>query len=84
LEFCQECVHNLEEEKHWLVGRHQVLDIPPIKPIVRETHRYRVICSCCKQEQIADYVEGFEKGRKFGANVESLALYLHYDHPQYF
>lgn len=81
LEFCGECGHNLEEAKHWFVGRHQVIDIPPIKPIVREARRYRVTCPCCKKQQTANYVEGFEKGRKFGANLESLCLYLHYAHP---
>jgi transposase len=81
LELCGECGHNLEEAKHWFVGRHQVIDIPPIKPIVREAHRYRVTCPCCKKEQTAEYGEGFEKGRKFGSNLESLGLYLHYAHP---
>lgn len=81
LEFCGECGHNLEEAKHWFVGRHQVIDIPPIKPIVREARRYRVTCPGCKKQQTADYVEGFEKGRKFGSNLESLVLYLHYAHP---
>lgn len=81
LEFCQACGHNLEEAKHWFVGRHQVIDIPAIKPIVREARRYRVICPCCKKQQTAAYSAGFEKGRKFGSNLESLALYLHYAHP---
>ncbi|MDQ7037323.1 MAG: IS66 family transposase [Anaerolineae bacterium] len=81
LEFCRECGHNLEEAKHWFVGRHQVIDIPPIKPIVREARRYRVTCPCCKKQQTAEYVEGFEKGRKFGENLEGLSVYLHYAHP---
>jgi transposase len=81
LEFCRDCGHNLEEAKHWFVGRHQVIDIPPIKPIVREARRYRVTCPCCKKQQTADYGEGFEKGRKFGTNLESLSVYLHYAHP---
>jgi transposase len=81
LDFCRACGHNLEEAKHWFIGRHQVIDIPPIKPIVREAHRYRVICPCCKKQQTADYVSGFEKGRKFGANLEGLVVYLHSAHP---
>jgi transposase len=81
LDVCGDCGHNLEEAKHWFVGRHQVIDIAPIKPIVREARRYRVICPCCKKQQTADYGEGFEKGRKFGSNLESLSLYLHYAHP---
>lgn len=81
LEACTACGTSLEAAKHWLIGSHQVIDIPAIKPIVTEARRYRVICPCCKKRQTAEYIEGFEKGRKFGRNLESLVLYLHCAHP---
>ena len=78
---CQRCGTDLSEQPQWVVGRHQVIDLPPIQPVVREAWRYRTTCPQCKSQQTAPYVPGFERGRTFGPHLERLVLYLHYAHP---
>jgi len=43
---CQKWGSDLSECRQWEVGRHQVLDLPAIQPIVREGRRYQVNCQC--------------------------------------
>jgi len=81
VEQCQRCGKDLRECQQWVVGRHQVIDLPPLKPIVREAQRYRVTCPQCQCQQTAAYTAGYEKGRRFGPHLEALVLYLHYAHP---
>jgi len=78
---CQRCGTDLSEQPQWVVGRHQVIDLPPIQPVVREAWRYRTTCPQCKSQQTAPYGPGFERGRTFGPHLERLVLYLHYAHP---
>ena len=78
---CRGCGADLTGCQQWVVGRHQVIDIPPPRFVVREARRYRVSCPQCKCQQTADYVAGFEKGRMFGSDLEQVVLYLHHAHP---
>jgi len=78
---CADCGQDLSTVPQRPVGSRQVVDIPPIRPVVREAHRYAVTCPCCGKVQSADYPVGFERGRMFGDNLERLALYLHHAHP---
>lgn len=81
VEQCQWCGLDLSDRAQWLVGSHQVIDLPPLRPIVREARRYRTLCPHCQRQQTADYSAGFEKGRMFGPHLEQVVLYLHYAHP---
>jgi transposase len=78
---CPSCGWDLTDCAQWVVGHHQVIDLPPLRPIVREVRRYRVTCPNCQQQQTAAPAVGFEKGRMFGSHLEELVLYLHYAHP---
>ncbi len=78
---CHECGEDLSQRLQWLVGRRQVVDLPVVRPIVRDGLCYQTTCPNCKCQQTATYGEGFEKGRMFGSNLEQLVLYLHYAHP---
>ena len=63
-----------------LVGVNQVIDIPPIRPLVVEAHRYSVICPLCHHQETAAYPAGMEPQRVFGSGIESLVNYLHQEH----
>lgn len=78
---CVECGTDLSGLVQHEVGRHQVLDIPPIRPIVREVVRYGRACPSCHHYQRAQAPVGFERGRVLGQHLERLVLYLHYAHP---
>jgi transposase len=78
---CQGCGHDLSGVEQQQVGRRQVLDIPPIRPQVREARCYAVTCPECGQHQVAAYPVGFESGRLLGPHLEALVVYLHHAHP---
>jgi len=58
-----------------------VVDIPPVRPRVREARCYAVTCLGCGQRQVAAYPAGFETGRLLGPHLETLVVYLHHAHP---
>lgn len=78
---CQGCGQDLTGVEQHPVGRRQVLDIPPIRPQVREAQCYAVTCPVCGQYQVAAYPAGFESGRLLGPHLEALVVYLHHAHP---
>jgi transposase len=62
-------------------GRHQVMELPPIRPVVREVVRYGRYCPACQTYQRASAPEGYEPGRVLGPQLEGLVLYRHDAHP---
>lgn len=80
LDECPDCGADLSETEHKLVGRSQVTEIPPIKPVVVEAERYGCRCPQCRQFQQADYPAGLEPERVFGARLEALVTWLHQLH----
>ncbi|NIV30184.1 MAG: IS66 family transposase [Anaerolineae bacterium] len=62
-------------------GRHQVIEVPPLRPVVREVVRYGRYCPGCQSYQRAAVPAGYEPGRVVGPQLEGLVLYLHYTHP---
>jgi len=78
---CGCCGHDLSRLPQHEVGRHQIVDLPPMRPIVREVVRYGRFCVSCGNYQRATSPIGYERGRVFGPNLEGLVLYLHYAHP---
>jgi transposase len=77
LDCCPDCGADLSETEQKLVGRSQVTEIPPIKPVVVEAERYGCHCPQCQQFQTADYPAGLEPERVFGARLEMLVTWLH-------
>lgn len=78
---CQACGEDLSQLPQHLAARHQVIDVPPIHPVVRELRRYGRYCPGCGTYCRAEGSAGFETGRVWGRNLEQWVLYLHYAHP---
>lgn len=78
---CGCCGTDLSELPQHVVGRHQIIDIPPIQPLVREIVRYGRYCPECQNYQRASVASSDEKGQVFGVHLTSLVLYLHHAHP---
>jgi transposase len=78
---CVACGQDLTGVNQELVDRRQQVDIPPIRPVVREAQRYGVTCPCCGQCQLGAYPADFESGRVLGQHLEALVVYLHHAHP---
>jgi transposase len=62
------------------VGQSQVVELPPVQPVVLEAWRYAATCAHCGATTTADYPAGFEPTRVFGPRLEALWTYLHEQH----
>jgi transposase len=78
---CTCCGEDLSHLPQHEAGRHQVIDIPKVQPVVRDIVRYGRYCPGCETYQRADLPPGVEPDRVFGPYIEQLVLYLHYAHP---
>lgn len=79
-EECPECGAHLADVDQRLVGSNQVVEIPPVKPVVVEARRYGCTCPQCGAAARADYPDGMEPERVFGRRLEVLVTYLHEVH----
>lgn len=77
---CDGCGGPLPETGGQRVGRSQVVELPPVRPIVIEAHQYAVTCAGCGTRTVAAYPEGLEPRRTFGPNLEARLGYLHERH----
>ena len=80
LETCPDCGADLAGAEQKLIGRSQVVEIPPVQPVVIEAERYGCRCPECHTFQIAAYPPGMEPERVFGARLEAIVAYLHHLH----
>lgn len=80
LDACPECGSDLQKADHYVLGRSQVVEIPPIQPVVVEAIRYGCHCPRCAQAIEAPYPEGLERERVFGNRAETTVAYLHEVH----
>jgi len=80
LDSCPDCDADLRDTEQKLVGRSQVIEIPPVQPVVVEAERYGCRCPQCHRFQSADYPAGLEPERVFGARLETIVTYLHQIH----
>lgn len=44
--------------------RHQIFDLPEVKPIVTENQRYRGVCQCCGAEHTSSYPNSMPSGQR--------------------
>jgi transposase len=72
--YCNTCGLSLEKEEAILVGRRQVIDIPPIVPITTEYRQYKKTCSCGQCQQ-ADYPQEAQHPIQYGQNIQSYVVY---------
>ena len=80
VETCQDCGADLRESSYRELGRSQVVELPPVKPVVVEAIRYGCECPACGKQQEATYPEGLEAERVFGNRLETTVTYLHQLH----
>ena len=63
-----------------LLGTSQVVELPPIQPLIIDARRYQVTCPRCAHHQQADYLTGPGPQQTFSARIEALVCYLHHVH----
>jgi transposase len=78
---CAGCGADLAGAPHERVGTSQVVELPPVQPVVLEAWRYAATCSACGATTSAEYPAGFEPTRVFGPQLEALWTYFHEQHP---
>jgi transposase len=81
---CAACGHELAGGPQTRVGVSQVVELPPVQPVVFEAWRYAATCPHCGTTTAAAYPAGFEPTRVFGPRLEAVWTYLHeYHHVGY-
>ncbi len=63
------------------IGTSQVVELPPVQPVVLEAWRYQAACPACGATTTAAYPAGVEPPRVFGPQLEALWTYFHEQHP---
>jgi transposase len=77
---CTSCGQDLVGAPQERVGLSQVVELPPVQPVVLEAWRYEATCPHCGATSTADYPAGFEPTRVFGPHLEALWTYFHEQH----
>lgn len=72
--FCGCCGSSTNDLPSELVGKRQVVDIPPVKPIYTEHRIYQKKCACGYITK-SDFPENVTTSISYGANIESLVGY---------
>ena len=75
-EHCECCGKDLVDKPGKLVERKQVVDIPPIEPVVTEHRVYEKECSC-GHVTISSFPKGVQAPVSYGPMIESLTGYFH-------
>jgi len=73
--YCTCCGEDLSSEPGLFSGRRQVIDIPPIAPIVTEHQLFDKLCKCGHMNQ-ASYPMGITAPVSYGENVQALIAYM--------
>jgi transposase len=74
---CTSCGQDLAGAPQERVGTSQVVELPPVQPVVLEAWRYAATCPHCGATSTAAYPAGFEPTRVFGPHLEALWTYFH-------
>jgi len=77
---CAQCGHALAAAPAERVGISQVVELPPVQPVVLEAWRYAVTCPHCGTATAGAYPAGFEPTRVFGPHLDALWTYFHEQH----
>lgn len=74
--FCGRCGGSLTAGEFVLQARRQVVEIPPIKPIIQEYRQYLCTCPGCQHQQLADFPATVVAPIQYGSSVQALTAYL--------
>src|SRR5919112_2492401 len=77
---CAGCGEALPPDGQRRVGRSQVIELPPVRPVVIEAWQYAARCGGCGTRTKGTYPEGLEPTRTFGPHIEALLGYFHERH----
>jgi transposase len=84
VESCGYCQADLRGVEPRAVLRHQLTEVPPITPVVIETHQAEVVCPDCQRVTRGELPVGLDGGRSFGPRVAAAVVYLkHEQHLSY-
>jgi transposase len=77
---CTHCGTDLGEARHELIASHQVVELPPVEPMVIEVRQYQVQCACGHWE-VGRYPKGYDEPQQvFGPRVHALLSYFNGTH----
>jgi transposase len=74
---CRGCGEPLPLAGQRRVGRSQVVELPPVRPLVIEGWQYAARCRGCGTRTKGTYPAGLEPTRTFGPGIEALLGYFH-------
>ena len=77
---CEGCGEPLPPVGQRRVGRSQVVELPPVRPVVVEAWQYAAQCAGCGTRTKGTYPAGLEPTRTFGPQIEALLGYFHERH----
>jgi transposase len=77
---CAGCGESLPLVGQRRVGRSQVIELPPVRPVVVEAWQYAARCRACGHRTKGAYPSGLEPTRTFGPQIEALLGYFHERH----
>ncbi|MEQ8472331.1 MAG: IS66 family transposase, partial [Marinoscillum sp.] len=72
--YCNACGNDLREKEAIQLSKRQVIDIPPVQPIVTEYRQYSRQCTCGHLQK-AQYPAHITNHMQYGASVEAIAGY---------
>ena len=74
--YCTCCGKDIQSVPGEFVERRQVIDIPPIQPVITEHRVYKKTCTC-GHITISSFPDGVQAPVSYGPMIESLAGYFH-------
>lgn len=77
---CGHCGRDLTAAPQQRIGVSQVVELPPVQPVVVEAWRYEATCPGCGRHTAAGYPAGLEAARVVGPHLEATLVYLHEQH----
>lgn len=75
-QYCHCCGRDISDLPSELIGKRQVIDLPPIAPEYTEHRVYQKTCRCGHITK-SDFPTGVNTPVRYGSNVESLIGYFH-------
>lgn len=73
--YCNCCGEDLSTQPDLYIGKRQVIDIPPIIPIVTEHHLFEKRCKCGHLNR-SSYPMGVTAPVSYGENIQALTAYM--------
>jgi transposase len=77
---CSACGTALPDQGGKIVGRQQVVELPPVQPVVVELRRLRLRCRHCGHGTVGTAPVGWDRHASFGPRIVALAALLHEQH----